>query len=76
MIICVDMKLKKYKAKFKIETTYAVDFETPDDPFTEEGHDNISNMIIEDYEVGNMDSEGELDCQFSIYDYEEIEEKK
>ena len=66
------MKLKKYKAKFKIEKTYYVELESEVDPFTEDGHDELSNMIIEDYGFGNMDSDEELDCQFSLYDYEEI----
>lgn len=66
------MSLKKYKAKFKVEKTYHVDIETEVDPFTEYGHDKLSDMILEDYEVGNMDNDEELDCQFSLYDYEEI----
>ena len=66
------MKLKKYKAKFKIEKTYYVELESEADPFTDDGHDKITDMILEDYETGNMDSDEELDCQFSLYDYEEI----
>ena len=68
----MDMSLKKYTMKFKIEKIYKVDVETEHDPFTDEGSEELSNMVLEDYENGEMEHEEEMDCTFSTYDYEEI----
>ncbi len=66
------MKIKKYKAKFKIEKIYEVEVETPGDPSTDAENDTLSDMVLQDYENGKYDNDLELDCQFSLYDYEEI----
>jgi len=64
------MKLKKYKAEFKVEKFYDVEVEIPED--TPDVADKIVEVMQEDYLSGNMDNEEEKDCQFKIDEIKEI----
>jgi len=49
--------MPRYKIKFKVEQIYDVEIDTPCPQNSKEFKDEISDMIIEDYEVGNMNNE-------------------
>ena len=72
MPISVCMKLKKYKAEFKVEKFYDVEVEIPADTPDIDVAEKIVEIMQEDYLSGNMDNEEEKDCQFKIDDIEEI----
>ena len=66
------MKLKKYKAEFKVEKIYDVEVEIPGDIADIDVAEKIVEIMQEDYLCGNMDNEEEKDCQFKIDEIEEI----
>ena len=66
------MKLKKYKAEFKVEKIYDVEVEIPGDIADVDVAKRIDEIMQEDYLCGNMDNEEEKDCQFKIDEIEEI----
>ncbi len=70
--IYVCMKLKKYKAEFKVEKFYDVEVEIPEDTPNIDVADKIVEVMQEDYLSGNMDNEEEKDCQFKIDEIKEI----
>ena len=66
------MKLKKYKAEFKVEKIYDVEVEIPGDIADIDVAEKIVEIMQEDYLCGNMYNEEEKDCQFKIDEIEEI----
>ena len=49
--------MPRYKIKFKVEQIYDVEIDAPCPQNSKEFKNEISDMIIEDYEVGNMNNE-------------------
>jgi hypothetical protein len=64
--------MTKYKVKYKVEKIFNVEVEIDNPPkSSEELSDSIYDLIIEDYEVGNMNNE-EADESYSIEKIEEL----
>ncbi len=64
--------MTKYKVKYKVEKIFNVEVEIDNPPKSpEELSDSIYDLIIEDYEVGNMNNE-DADESYSIEEIEEI----
>ena len=66
---------KKYKVRYKVEKIYNVEVEIDNPPKSpEELSDSIYDLITDDYEVSNMDSDL-ADETYSIEKVEEINDK-
>jgi hypothetical protein len=49
--------MKKYNVEFKVEQIYNVEVETESDHSSPDFEQDIFDLIIEDYHVGNMDKD-------------------